>query len=473
MATKVNIAIIGAGTAGLSAYKEASKYTKDILVIDRGPIGSTCARVGCMPSKLLIHVANEFYKRKHFAGLGIKGADKLNINISEALQYVRTMRDRFTNGVIETTQSIGNRFIDGEAKFVSPNTLEVNKNQIIAKKVIIATGSSSILPEEWLKYESRILTSDNIFEQVDFSNNIAVVGGGVIGLELGQALSRLGVNITLYHSHHFIGGLTDPKVNETAIKVLGREFTIQLGERVELKEAKNDSLAIIFSGKENEISQVLVATGRRPNVDTLNLQCLDIKLDEYGIPLYDNTTMQIADFPIYIAGDANKKRPLLHEAADEGRIAGFNAANSHKQCFIRRVPIYILFSQPNIAIAGKRFNELSTDDFVVGEVDYSDQGRAKIEKLNNGILRIYCCKKTGELLGSECITPAGEHLAHMIAWAIQQKLTVFDVLQMPFYHPVIEEGMRTALRDAARQVAADSKPSELAMCDSEAIHSLA
>lgn len=472
MDKKVNIAIIGAGTAGLSAYKEASKYTKDIVLIDKGPLGSTCARVGCMPSKQLIYIANRFYERHGLNATGIHGADKLQIDIPKALSYVRAMRDKFTAGVVKFTELLGDQFISGEARFVDPNTLKVGEQRIIADKIIIATGSSSYIPDDWQIYYSDVLTSETIFEQDHFAEKIGVIGGGIIGLELGQALSRLGIQVSLYHADDVIGGLTDPKVNEAALKILKKEFSIALNERVRISKAAEGGICINTSTGSEVVPSALIAIGRQPNLKNLDLENLGVELNEFNIPPHDKTTMQINRLPVYIAGDANKMRPLLHEAADEGRIAGFNAVNSHKQCFMRRVQIRILFSQPNIAVVGKSFSELNLKESVIGEALFDDQGRAKIENCNQGMLRIYGSKRTGKILGAECIAPGGEHMAHLLAWAIQQELTVFEILQMPFYHPVLEEGMRNALRGLAQKVEIKSKPFELAMCDSEAIHSL-
>ncbi|QBR84059.1 dihydrolipoyl dehydrogenase [Legionella israelensis] len=469
MNRKVNVAIIGAGTAGLSAYKEARKHTDNILVIDKGPLGSTCARVGCMPSKVLLQTANYFHDRHLFDKQGIKGSDKLKVNMPDVLTYVRQMRDHFTEGVIEFTKSLKEQFICGEAQFLTPNSLQVNQEKIVADSVIIANGSQSVIPEEWIKYKDKILTSENIFEQDDLAKNIALIGAGSIGLEFGQSLSRLGINITAYHDTSFIGGLTDPDINEAAIKIFKEEFPIHLNEKASLTE-KNKQL-YIAADQSLPIDQVIAAMGRKSNLDSLNLGDLDIKLDKTGIPQYDPTTMQIQKFPIFIAGDVNKNRPLLHEAADEGRIAGYNAANKTR-CFQRRTPIRILFTEPNIAIVGKAYQELEEESFVVGEVDYSNQGRAKIMCHNKGLLHIYGSKENGKLLGAEFIAPEGEHLAHLLAWAIYKNLTAFEVLQMPFYHPVIEEGMRTALRNLTKKVEKQSTSFDLAMCDSEAIPSL-
>lgn len=474
MDKSVKIAIIGAGTAGLSAYKEARKYTQDILLIDKGPLGSTCARVGCMPSKLLIHVANQFYERHNFGALGIQGANQLQINIPKSLDYVRKLRDKFTAGIIDFIESLGKHFLFGEASFVNSNILKVNKQRIFADKIIIATGSSSIIPDDWLIDHSKVLTSETLFEQERFAKSIGIIGGGIIGLELGQALSRLNIQISLYHADSLIGSLTDPEVNEVAVRRLKKELSIYLNERISIITNHDNNFSIKTSSKQDIVEGVLSAIGQKPNLKNLELENLNIEFDEQSkIPKYDKSTMQINNQPIFIAGDVNKTRPLLHEAADEGRIAGFNAANmENKHCFKRRVPIRILFTQPNIAVVGQSFSKLKHDDCVIGEVRYDNQGRAKIENQNDGILRVYGSKITGKLLGAECIAPAGEHIAHLLAWAIQQELTVFEILQMPFYHPVIEEGIRTALRDMSKKIKSKAKSFELTMCDSEAIHSL-
>ena len=121
-------------------------------------------------------------------------------------------------------------------------------------------------------------------------------------------------------------------------------------------------------------------------------------------------------------------------------------------------------------MVGKGYQQLQGQDFIIGEIDFSNQGRAKVMQQNKGLLRIYADKNTSELLGAELIAPEGEHLAHLLAWAIDKRMTAFDVLQMPFYHPVIEEGMRTALRQITKEAEKKRSSFDLAMCDSEAIH---
>ena len=163
----------------------------------------------------------------------------------------------------------------------------------------------------------------------------------------------------------------------------------------------------------------------------------------------------MGDTSVFVAGDANDDAPLLHEAADEGRIAGENAARFPDVVpGARRSPLAVAFTDPQIAIAGSSHAELVAkgEPFVAGEVDFRDQGRSRVIRQNHGAARIYAHARTGRLLGAEMAGPRAENIGHLLAWAHQQGLTVDRMLAMPFYHPVVEEGIRTALRDAATKL---------------------
>lgn len=161
-------------------------------------------------------------------------------------------------------------------------------------------------------------------------------------------------------------------------------------------------------------------------------------------------SLRAGDSHIFIAGDATIDLPLLHEAADEGRPAGENAARfpeAYRRA--RRTPMGIVFSDPQIATAGASFAALENSKlaFEIGEVSFEDQGRARVMRTNKGLLRVYGERDTGRLLGAEMVGPEAEHLAHLLAWAIADGVSVTEALERPFYHPVVEEGLRTALRD--------------------------
>ena len=149
------------------------------------------------------------------------------------------------------------------------------------------------------------------------------------------------------------------------------------------------------------------------------------------------------------SGDANDDVPILHEAADEGRIAGENAARfPDVRRGLRRALLGVVFSDPQIGIVGGGFAAIREITHVVGTVRFEDQGRARVLLRNKGLLHVYAEIGSGRFLGAEMIGPGTEHLAHLLAWALQMNLTVAQILEMPFYHPVVEEGLRTALRDA-------------------------
>jgi len=452
MKKEVEVAIIGAGSAGLYALSQVRKGTNDYLLINSGPYGTTCARVGCMPSKSLIRIAEYYHDRLDFEKSGIKHSDKLEVSIPDVLQRVRDHRDYLVNHTIEqSTARLGDKSVTGKAEFINATTLKVGDDEIRAKKIIIATGSSPIFDPAWEAFKEHILTTDELFEQEDLPSTLGVLGLGVIGLELGQALSRLGIKITAVHSQEFIGGLSDPDVNKVMIELCKKEFDIWLGSRAELSKV-DDKVKITSGDREVIVDKVLVAIGRKPNLDTLRLDNLDIVLDKRGMPNFDAQTMQIEDLPIYIAGDVNADRPLLHEAADEGRIAGYNVVHPQKE-FKRKVPLAIVFTDPNIAFIGKDYKHIKDDDnVIIGTYDFSKQSRAMLMNTNEGIANLYVKKSDGKLLGAQIAVPHGEHLAHHLAWAMEQDLTIYDMLELPFYHPTLEEGLYMLLLACVRNI---------------------
>ena len=200
---------------------------------------------------------------------------------------------------------------------------------------------------------------------------------------------------------------------------------------------------------------MLAATGRTSNVTDIGLDQTTLKLDAKGVPSFDPVTTRCASAdrasPIFIAGDASNFIPLLHEAADEGRIAGGNAARlalgKPVNPGLRRAPIRVVFTDPQIGIVGGGFRSMRPGTFATGQASFEDQGRSRILLRNKGLLNVYADPATGRFLGAEMLAPAGEHLAHLLAWALQNRMTVAQMLEMPFYDPVIEEGLQTALHD--------------------------
>ncbi|PHS32911.1 MAG: dihydrolipoyl dehydrogenase [Sulfurovum sp.] len=453
MKKKVDVAIIGAGSAGLYALSQVKKETDNFILINDGPYGTTCARVGCMPSKSLIHIAEYYSDRHDFEKSGIRNADKLEICIPDVLQRVRKHRDILVNyNIKKSITTLGDKALSGKAEFIDVNTLKVGDDEIHAQKIIIATGSTPVYDIAWNDFREYILTTDELFEQKDLPPTLGILGLGIIGLEIGQALSKLGIKVTCVHSKEFIGGLSDPDINKVMVSLCEKEFEMwRGGERASLEKV-GDKIQMTSGKREVLVDKVLVSIGRKPNLKSLKLENIGITLDKKGMPKFNRQTMQIEDLPIYIAGDVNADRPLLHEAADEGRIAGYNVVNQQKS-FKRKVPLAIVFTDPNIAFVGKEYKEIKDDvSVLIGSYDFSKQARAMLMNINKGIANLYVQKSDGKILGAQIAVPGGEHLAHQIAWAIEQELTVYQMIEFPFYHPTLEEGLYALLLDCIRKL---------------------
>lgn len=460
------VAVIGAGTAGLSARREVAKETDDYVVIDDGVLGTTCARVGCMPSKVLIQVANDFHRRRSFEAEGIRGSDTLSVDSAAVMAHVRKLRDRFVRGVLGDMESWREEhLIAKRARFVDDHVLDLGDERIEADRVIIATGSSPILPGPWAPFRHRLIDTNAFFELPELPRRVAVIGLGVIGLELGQALHRLGMEVVAISLDKAYGGLSDGALQSYAHDRFSAEFPVHLSGVSELHEEGDDLVLTLADGTKLAVDQALLSVGRRPNVAGLGLEEQGVPF-ERGLPVFDKTTFRIAGKAWYFVGDVNGTRPLLHEAADEGRIAGYNAVHDEDQCFRRRTAMSVTFSAPNIATVGRSHRELSAEEvrFVTGEASYEGQGRAIVKGEEGGLLHVYADPKTGELFGAELLAPGGEHLAHLLAWAIAAGLGVRQALSLPFYHPVLEEGLRTALRHAANQLEDSPPPLDVLRC---------
>lgn len=465
---RTDVAVIGAGSAGLSAYRAARSGGKHAVLIESGPYGTTCARVGCMPSKLLISAAEAAHMLALAPGFGVHPG-QARIDGAAVMARVRSERDRFVGFVLEGMDHIPDEDkIRGHARFTGPGRLQVDEHTVIeAERVVIATGSTPIVPEEWRQAGARVISSDAVFDWTDLPRSIAVVGTGVIGLELGQALHRLGVRVTVYARGGSVAQLSDPQVLENAARVLGAELDIRFQTQVAAVVRDGDELLLTSrdgagAERQERYDYVLAAIGRSPNVHALGLELAQIALDRRGIPLYNKQTMQCGSSAIFIAGDADDEIPVLPEAADQGKIAGDNAARyPDVQPGLRRTPLTIAFSEPQIATVGATYREMCQHHagrFAVGMVSFENQGRSRVMLQNHGMLRVYGEFGSGRFLGAEMIGPRAEHIGHLLAWACQARLTVAAMLDMPFYHPVVEEGVRTALRDLAKQLATVPQP---------------
>lgn len=468
----VSVAVIGAGTAGQNAFRQASKTTKNIVIINEGFWTTTCVTVGCMPSKLLIAAANRAHDAKYSEQFGIHSNVKINgKQVMARVQAERSHFERYINKQVESWPD--DKKIAGHAHINDKGLIEVNDELIKADKIIIATGSSPFVPEGWSdKLGDTLLTSDTIFDISDLPDSMAVIGTGSVGLELAQAFTRLGVAVTVFNRENRVAGLKNQDVNAKAIDCLGEDLKMHLKSKItdlgtkSSSEMANDGLVafIEYTDKDGnegrwEGNHVLVATGRRNNIEQLGIENLGVELDEKNRPKnLDIHTGQIGELEVYIVGDANVHIPLLHVASDEGYSAGSIVCKQNEDAYIRppAIPFSIVFTSPQIVNVGMSKQEIEENadlEYVVGEVSFDNQGRSRIMGVNCGLLHIYACKNTDKVLGASMVGPDAEYIGHILATAITNDICVKQLLDTPFYHPTILEGLRTALRDVQHKMA--------------------
>lgn len=451
---ETDVAIIGAGTAGLAAERSARDAGARTLLVDENFRGTLCAATGCMPSKLLIAAAQAAHGARRAGVFGVRAGDVI-VDGRAVMDRLQRERDKF----VATTRASFDDLPDGTCikagvKFTAEAELALdNGDTVRARAVVIATGAEAVIPEPFRDLGELALTNETVFEQKDLPGSLAVIGGGAIGLELAQAMARLGVDTELFDQATTLGNAHSSDVQQEFLKLMSEEFPVRVGVEVSAK-AENSKVRLSWSGASQgtrTFDRVLVAAGRTPRVDMLDLEKTGLELAGNGVPLFDRNTMQCGEAPIFMAGDANADRPVLHEASNEGSVAGRNASSYPAIQTSSRTPAFTLtFTDPPLAVLGDPPDEVT----VTGVASYADQGRAKVEAKAKGLVRLHA-RPDGRLIGAELFCPGADHMAHLIAYAIQRGESASDMLSLPYYHPTLEEGLKPALREICQETSTD------------------
>lgn len=464
---EIDVAIIGAGTAGLSARPEVAKVTDSYRVFDPGPLGTTCARTGCMPSKAFIQSAHDFHRRHAFPALGLEAAKDVSANTASVLAQTRELRDDLSGGVLTGMDDWSDPHLVRHAvEFKEDGTLHAGDQIFRPRATVIATGTRPVVPDDWRDtLGDRVLTTETFFDLPDLPRRIAVIGLGPVGLELGQAMARLGVEVTGFDPSATLGGISDSVLQDCLDASIGRELRI-VRAAADPRMADDGSVIMSWNGDEITVDLVLAAMGRTSNIESLKLERIGFEIRDDGHPALPRGQLNVPGTSVYFAGDVSGAPALLHEAADEGRVAGFHAARRQDATFSRRVPLGIVFTDPQIASVGATLNDLQKDgaDVAVGSASFESAGRMRLARGSGGAVRIYADKATARLCGAAIMAPEAEHIAHLLAFAICNEANLKDLLRMPFYHPTHEEVLRRAIRAALAECKADREPLEEIRC---------
>ena len=454
-----DVAIVGAGSAGLPAYRAVRDAGLKPLLIEGGPHGTMCARVGCMPSKLLIAAADAAAAVRRAPDFGVRVPAAPVVDGVAVMDRVRRERDRFVGFVVDDVNAMpAEHRLDAKVEFQRDGVLQSNQgHEIHASRIVLAIGTQPVVPDTYRPLGDLVVVNDDVFDWRDLPRSVLVVGAGVVGIELGLALARLGVRVRVLSRSDSFAHLGDPAVRQSAVSLLAPELNLVQNAEVTTIQRDGDQALMGWTvGKAPEtrerFDKVLLTVGRRPDLASLHLERTHMPMDEHGRPIVDPATLQVRGQPVFLAGDVTGRHPIQHEASDDGRLAGRNAAAwPDVQAPPRRAAIAVLFSNPQIMQVGGGFAAFDPDTMAIGEVDWTRQGRSRVMLRNQGLLHVYMRRSDQRFMGAEMVGPDAEHVAHLLAWALQMELTVPQMLRMPFYHPTIEEGVRTALREAVKQ----------------------
>lgn len=446
MYRRVAVAIIGAGPAGLAAAEQVRKAARDFVLIDNGGFGSTCARIGCEPSAVAAHLAAGLARRRS-RGIGGLPRSALLGNGHRTPTYAAALP-------IDREGLPADALIAGEARFIGPNTLRAGGQTIEAGSIVIATGAGSEVPPYWRDLlGDRLLTVETLVAQERLPRSVAVIGLGPAGVELGQVLHRLGVQVIGIESSQTIARVPDPFVNQLAVDLLSREFPLWRGAPA-LVEPRGNQVLVRAGSHQALVDRVLVAVGRHPNLAGLNLAQTGCALGDRGVPLHHPQHLRLGRLPIYIAGDAAGGAGGLVRTVAQGLVAGYNACHRTPIALATGVPATLVLSEPNIAWVGPSWSSLDQSVLMTAQmgVDPLDGDVPARLGQHRGLLRVYADRRDGRVLGGAMIGPGCEGLAQVLAWCLERRLSVQQMVEMPLGQPAVAAVIRKISKELGARI---------------------
>ncbi len=460
-----DVAIIGAGTAGIEANHAAKEAGAKTLLIDQSPIGPTNIKTGTVPMQILRELS---FSKNHIApsSLTLYGkTPEIKIDNKEILSIVRKKKTTFIEEFIKTIYAIPeNERMIGKAFFINNTTLGIESSdiQIKAKSIIIATGSQPYVPYGLKRLGSKILTTNEFFDLPELPKSVAIFGSGSVGLELGQILSQLNIKTIIFGLDSF-WRFTDQKVAQEALTALKQKAYIIMNSRItEMNENENGDITIYYLDDTNyecilNVQYVICATGRIPKLDDLQLHTTGIIHNALGAPFVNPLTMQTNIKNIFVAGDVSTDHGTLQTAIFQGKVAGENAARYpepplEKTSFRQE----IIYTSPEMAIVGESYSELTEKAkkgrrFIVGEATCNNNLLAKLKEEKYGIIHTYFAEDNGEFLGAEMCIPDAQYICQFLNCALINKMSITELLNSTFYHPSFFEVLQESVKDAERK----------------------
>lgn len=452
-----DVAIIGSGPGGyVAAIRCAQLGMKTAIIEKYSTLGGTCLNVGCIPSKALLDSSHHYEDAiKHFDEHGIEIPGEIKVNLAKMIARKQGVVDITTKGIQFLMDKNKITVFEGLGSFKDATHVNIKKNdgeteEIEVKHVIIATGSKpSTLP--FIKIDKeRIITSTEALKLKEIPKHMIVIGGGVIGLELGQVYKRLGADVTVVEFMDRIIPGMDSALSKELTKVLKKQkVKFALSHKVKSVERKGDKVIVKADDKKGqeivfEGDYCLVAVGRRPFTDGLNVDAAGVKLDDRGKVVVDEHLKTNVD-NIYAIGDVIKGAMLAHKAEEEGTLVAEQLAGQKPHIDYNLIP-GVVYTWPEVAAVGKTEEELKEAgvNYKVGQFPMRALGRSRASMDTDGFVKILADKKTDEVLGVHMI---GARCADLIAEAVtamEFRASAEDISRMSHAHPTYAEAVKEA-----------------------------
>ena len=464
MENNFDVIIIGGGPGGyVCAIRAAQLGLKTACVESRGALGGTCLNVGCIPSKSLLNLSENYHKaKKDFNNQGIEISD-IKLNVSKMMSNKEKSVQVLTKGVEFLFKKNKVTYLKGKGVLFSEKDVVVyengKKNSYTAKNIVIATGSSpTSLPGIEID-EKNIVSSTGALSFSKVPQDLIVIGGGYIGLEMGSVWSRLGSKVTVIEYLDFITPGMDKEVSNEFKKILSKQgINFKLNNKVTAVINVKNKVVVDYTNNTTaarervECDKVLVSVGRKPYTDGLNLSKIGIKKDDKG-RIEVNKKLQTSLKNIYAIGDVIKGPMLAHKAEDEGIAVAEIIAGQAGHVNYDVIPS-VVYTSPEVATVGKTEEQLKSEKriYKVGKFPFLANSRAKVNNETDGFVKILADSNTDKILGVHIIGPhCGDMIAEM-ALAMEFGASAEDIARTCHAHPTHTE----AIKEAA--LAVDKRP---------------
>jgi len=446
---QVELVVIGAGPGGYAAAFRAADLGKKVVLIDRDPgLGGVCLNRGCIPSKALLHISKAIGETSQLAKLGVSYNDP-TIDINAVREHKNGIVKKLNNGIAQMAAGRKVKTIQGTASFLSNKLIQIKtgaaSQTVEFDKCIIAAGSTSSMIPGAPKNHPSLLTSKTALELESIPERLLVVGGGVIGLELGQVYAALGAAVSVVE---FLPNLI-PEADTDLVKPLHRKLkkqfeSIRLSSKVSSIEPENDSrLNVVIENKKGKITdsydKVLIAVGRKPNSHLLNLKVTDIEIDDKGfiiVDMYQRTTAK----NIFAIGDISGNPMLAHKATHEGKVAAEVASGHPSAMDVRAIPS-VVYTDPEVAWAGLTETNAKKNkiEYEKGEFPWAASGRAISIGARQGKTKLLFDPETKQILGIGIVGPSAGDIISEGVLAIEMGADAMDIGLSVHPHPTLGE----------------------------------